>query len=69
MFSRDSLCDRAASLWRYQESLGIPDPGNAVTLGEDLTPVEESRLGGRPHKRELNSVAKSPGVIAVNSKR
>lgn len=39
-FTRESLCDRPASMWRYREVL----PGdNPVTLGEGFTPMLPSR--------------------------
>ena len=36
---RDSLVNRADTMWRYAELLPVEDPGNIVTLGEGGTPL------------------------------
>jgi threonine synthase len=48
MFRREDLRDRAPGLWRYQEALGIQDPGNVVSLGEGSTPLVSARLDEIP---------------------
>ena len=45
-WSRDSLRDRAPSMWRYREVLPLFDGESPVTLGEGFTPlVHATRLG------------------------
>src|SRR5262245_39378407 len=44
LFRRESLPGRPPSLWRYSEALGIDDPGQAVTLGEGMTPLVSLEL-------------------------
>ncbi len=46
--TRDELARRPATLWRYHELLPLPDPRDAVTLGEGGTPLLHlPRLGER----------------------
>jgi len=47
MFERSTLATRAATLWRYEESLGIDDPTNHVDFGEGITPLIPCGLDGR----------------------
>lgn len=52
-FSRESLRDRPANLWRYQELLP-PDLTEAITLGEGMTPLLRcDRFGHRFGLRQL----------------
>ena len=45
-WSKDSLRDRAPTLWRYRELLPVEDELSIVSLGEGMTPVLPcSRLG------------------------
>ena len=46
MFDLSSLASRAATLWRYQESLGIEDSRNHVSFGEGITPLTSCLLDG-----------------------
>ncbi len=46
--TRESLCGRVASLWRYREVLPVTDDAAVTTLGEGWTPlVHARRLGER----------------------
>ena len=45
---RNSLRDRAPSMWRYFEVMPILDESNVITLGEGFTPIfKAERLGAR----------------------
>jgi threonine synthase len=47
-WSRDSLTDRAADMWRYREVMPIFEHEEPVSLGEGMTPlVHAARLGAR----------------------
>jgi threonine synthase len=37
--TKDALCNRVSSLWRYREVLPVEDDRNIVTLGEGMTPL------------------------------
>lgn len=47
IFTRASLGERAPTLWRYREALGIENPSNIVTLGEGFTPLVDCFLNGQ----------------------
>lgn len=44
---RDSLLDRAPSMWRYRELMPLLDDEEPVTLGEGFTPLVAARRLGR----------------------
>lgn len=46
-FTVRGLRDRPATLWRYEESLGIEDPNNRVTFHEGITPLTPCSLDGK----------------------
>jgi threonine synthase len=39
VFPREAIRNRPQSLWRYREALPLPAEGEAVTLGEPVTPL------------------------------
>lgn len=41
--TKDSLKNRAASLWRYREVLPVENPENIVSLGEGFTPLHHAK--------------------------
>ena len=44
-FTKDILCDRPATMWRYKEVLPVFEEENITSLGEGMTPILElSRL-------------------------
>jgi threonine synthase len=47
MFERATLAQRPHNLWRYMESLGLADGTPSVSLGEVVTPLLPSSLGGK----------------------
>lgn len=47
LFPREELRDRAPTLWRYREALGLAAESGAVSLGEGMTPLLETPLHGR----------------------
>lgn len=52
--TKESLCERVASLWRYREVLPVEREENIVSLGEGWTPLlPAARLGERLGLREL----------------
>ncbi|MEO9599069.1 threonine synthase [Parasphingorhabdus sp.] len=38
-FTKETLADRAADLWRYRELLPVTSAANIVSLGEEMTPL------------------------------
>src|SRR5688572_18967318 len=38
-FSKESLCERPATMWRYRELLPPADESHIVSLGEGMTPL------------------------------
>lgn len=47
LFPTTELSQRAATLWRYREALGIACSDNVVSLGEGFTPLLAEELGGQ----------------------
>ena len=63
-FSREQLCDRPATMWRYAEVLPEAQP---VSLGEGFTPMLPSREypnGSHQRRRaESNRIVQSPRTV------
>ena len=45
MFRPESVAGRPPTIWRYREALGIAEEASAITLGEGMTPLVDTRLG------------------------
>ncbi len=46
-FSRETLKERSANMWRYFEVMPILDEANVITLGEGFTPIFKTERLGR----------------------
>jgi threonine synthase len=64
--TRERLCDRQWSLWRYRELLPVPSEEAAVSLGEVVTPIVDAITAAR-QDGATELLIKQEGVLPTGS--